>query len=58
MLIPDTYNCFLETKTKMKPHFSFEFWFRHHEMVSNHQYEDENPQEIGKEAEVLIIKHL
>jgi hypothetical protein len=27
-------------------------------MVCNDHYEDENPQKIGKEAEVLVVKHL
>lgn len=30
----------------------------HHEVVCNNQDKDEDPQEIGKEAQVLIVKHL
>lgn len=48
---------FLEIN-KDETSFSFEFWLRHHEMVCNDHYEDENPQKIGKEAEVLVVKHL
>jgi hypothetical protein len=27
-------------------------------MVGNHQYENEDSQEIGKESQILIVKHL
>jgi len=30
----------------------------HHEVVRNNQHKDEDAQEIGKEAQVLIVKHL
>jgi hypothetical protein len=30
----------------------------HHEVVGNNQDKDEDAQEIGKEAQVLVVKHL
>lgn len=38
--------------------FSFELWVGDDEMVSNDQNEDENAEKIGKESEVLVVKHL
>lgn len=52
------YKSFVEETNKDETSYSFELWFRHHEMVRNHHNEDENPKKIGKEAEVLVVKHL
>lgn len=37
---------------------SFVLWVGHHEVVCDNQDKDEDAQEIGKEAKVLIVKHL
>ena len=55
-LIPAHNNYFVVRNQNTK--ISFKFWVGHHEMVSNDQYEDENAEKIGKESEVLVIKHL
>ena len=36
----------------------FIFWVGHHKMISNHQNENEDAEEIGKESQVLIVNHL